>query len=118
MLDLINLYTHGFVAVPVILACKKKGLFQVLQQQGSLTLEQMVDLLNANSGHLQVALRMMQSLNWLSQNQLGEYSLTPEAEIYNTIPQDILDLYHLPIDSYLLGKQKSGFLKAWIERSK
>ena len=118
MLDLINLYAHGFVAVPVIISCKQKGFFRALQQKASLTLEQMVDLFNANSGHLQVALRLMQSLNWLSQNHINSYSLTEEGKIYNSIPEDILDLYHIPIDSYLLGKQKSGLLKVWIERSR
>ena len=35
MLELINRYTHGYVAVPVILACEKKGFFQLLKERGS-----------------------------------------------------------------------------------
>jgi malonyl CoA-acyl carrier protein transacylase len=118
MLDVINRYAHGFVAVPVILACKEKGLFELLQYQGCLTLEQIVERLGANGGHLQVALRMMQSLNWLSRNEVGQYSLTDEAEIHKEIPEEILDLYHLPVDSYLMGEQSSDFLKVWIDRSR
>src|SRR4028119_151587 len=117
MLDIINRYLHGFVAVPVILACTKKGLFELLEHQGELTLEQIVESLKANGGHLQVALRMMQSLNWLERNEAGQYSLTDEAALHKEIPQDILDLYHLPIESYLMGEQQSGLLKGWIERS-
>ena len=108
MLDVINRYAHGFVAVPVILACKEKGLFKLLQHHGSLTLEQIVERLGANAGHLQVALRMMQSLNWLERNEAGQYFLTDEADIYKEIPQEILDLYHLSIESYLIGEQQSG----------
>ncbi|MEH2004546.1 hypothetical protein [Nostoc sp.] len=100
MLDVINRYAHGFVTVPVILACKKKGLFELLQNHGSLKKEQIVEHLGANGGHLQVALRMMLSLNWLSQNEVVAYSLTNEALIYKKIPEEILDLYHLPIESY------------------
>ncbi|OLT58079.1 AprA-related methyltransferase [Moorena bouillonii] len=118
MLDTINRYQHGIISIPVILACKQKGFFDLLRRQENITLEQIVKDLGGNRGHLQVALRMMESLNWLSRNEAGEYSLTDKAEIYQQIPEDILDLYHLPIDSYLLGEQHSGFLKSWIEHSR
>lgn len=117
MLDVINRYLHGFVSVPIILACKKKGLFELLEHHSELTLEQIVELLGANGGHLQVALRMLQSLNWLELNEAGQYSLTDEAALHKEIPEEILDLYHLPIESYLMGQQ-SGFLKLWSERSR
>ncbi|GET41664.1 methyltransferase family protein [Microseira wollei] len=117
MLEKINRYAHGFVAVPVILACKQKGLFELLQHQGSLNLEQITERLGANSGHLQVALRMMRSLNWLSRNEAGQYSLTYEAELHKKIPEDILSLYRLPVESYLKGEQQPALLKDWIERS-
>jgi malonyl CoA-acyl carrier protein transacylase len=118
MLDVINRYLHGFVAVPVILACRKKGLFELLQHQGSpLTRQQIVESLGANGGHLQVALRMIRSLNWLERNEVGQYSLTDEAQLHKKIPEEILDLYHLPFESYLMGEQPSGLLKNWISRS-
>ncbi|MFB8795997.1 MAG: SDR family NAD(P)-dependent oxidoreductase [Microcoleus sp.] len=117
MLEIINRYAHGFVVIPVILACKQKGLFDLLQHQNSLTLEQITSRLGANSGHLQVALRMMRSLNWLERNEVGQYALTDGAEIHKKIPEEILDLYHLPVESYLKGEQQPGLLKDWIERS-
>ncbi len=117
MLDIINRYTHGFVAIPVILACKRKGLFELLQNRKVLTLEQIADYLRANSGHLKVALRLMRSLNWLVQTNTGKYSLTEEATIYQQIPEDILDLFNLPIESYLKGEHHPGLLQGWIERS-
>ena len=117
MLDIIDRYLHGFVAVPVIIACKEKGLFELLEHHGELTREQIVESLGANGGHLQVALRMMRSLNWLSLHEVGQYSLTDEAQLHKKIPEEILDLYHLPIESYLMGEQPSGLLKNWISRS-
>ncbi len=117
MLEIINRYAHGFVAVPVILACKNKGFFELLQEQGCLSLEQIIERLGANSGHLQVALRMMRSLNWLSRNEVGQYALTDGAEIHKKIPEDILELYHLPVESYLKGEQQPSLLQDWIERS-
>nr|ACG63826.1 SxtA [Microseira wollei] len=116
MLQKINRYTHGLVAVPVILACRKKGLFELLTHESPLSQEQMVKHLGANSGHFQVALRMLESLHWLSRNEYLKYYLTSEAAIHNQIPEDVLQLYHLPIESYLQGKQ-GKLLEKWIERS-
>ncbi|PHM06069.1 hypothetical protein, partial [Nostoc sp. 'Peltigera malacea cyanobiont' DB3992] len=35
--------------------------------------------LGANSGHIRVALRLLRSLSWISQNPQGEYQLTPKS---------------------------------------
>ena len=32
MLELINRYAHGFVAIPVILTCREQGLFELLRE--------------------------------------------------------------------------------------
>ena len=116
MLQKINRYTHGFVAIPVILACREKGFFELLAHEGPLSLEQIVKHLGANTGHFQVALRMLESLHWLSRNEQLKYSLISEAAIHNQIPEDALELYHLPIESYLQGKQEK-LLGRWIDRS-
>jgi acyl transferase domain-containing protein/SAM-dependent methyltransferase/acyl carrier protein len=117
VLDLINKYSHGFTFVPVVLACRKQGLFELLHQHECMTLQQLTDHMGANDGHLQVALRMMQSLKWISRNDHGEYSLTPKAEAQKEIPDDIQELFNLPIDSYLVGQQPEGILLGWIKRS-
>lgn len=98
MLEIINCYAHEFVAVPVIIACKKKGLFELLVHRSYLSVEKMVNSLGANRGAFQAALRLLESLNWLSKNELGKYCLTEEASIHYSIPPDILALYHIPIE--------------------
>lgn len=118
VLNVINRYTHGLALVPVVLACRKKGLFTLLRRHVSMTLEQMVESLGANEGHLLVALRMIESLGWICRNETGEYSLTPEAEAHREIPEEILELYELPMDTYLTGQGQGGVLGRWIERSK
>ncbi|MCP6759970.1 MAG: phosphopantetheine-binding protein [Fischerella sp. CENA71] len=116
MLETINTYNNGFVAIPVIVACKKRGFFNLLARETSLCCEQMSEQLKANSGHFQVALRMLESLHWLSRNEQEKYSLTPEAANHQEIPEDVLQLYQLPIESYLQGKQPD-LLGKWIEYS-
>lgn len=116
MLDLINRYAHGFVAVPVILACREHGIFELITQKQSLNLEAIVEHFQANSGHLQVALRLLHSLNFLSQDEVGAYSLTEKSKQHQMIPNDILSLYNFPVDLYLRGKLEVG-LQNWIARS-
>ncbi len=114
MLELINRYEHGFVSVPVILACREKGLFKLIKQKKR-THQQIANTLGANTGHLQVSLRRMQFLGWLSKNEVDEYSLTDNSQACWSIPEEILELYNLPIESYLLGQEKSAVMKSWIE---
>lgn len=116
MLEIINTYNNGFVAIPVIIACKKRGFFNLLTHETTLSFEEISEQLKANSGHLQVALRMLESLHWLSRNEQGKYFLTPEAANYKAIPEGVLQLYQLPIESYLQGEQPD-LLGKWIECS-
>ncbi len=117
MLDIINRYAHGFVAIPLIVSCKQKGLFELMERHQKVTLEQIVVELKANSGHIQVALRLLRSLSWIEQNDQGEYQLTTKAK-YGEIPTDSVSLLKLPIASYLNGEQPEGLLQPWIERSR
>lgn len=117
MLDLINRYAHGFVAVPTILACRRQGLFDLLHRAGPLSGEQLAQQLNANAGHLRVALHLLQSLAWLAQDEQGAYRPTANAELAQELPADVLDLLQLPLDSYLTGRGPEGLLRPWIDRS-
>ncbi|MCB0191358.1 MAG: SDR family NAD(P)-dependent oxidoreductase, partial [Anaerolineae bacterium] len=119
MLDLLNRYAHGFVTIPVILACKERGFFNLLRERGPLTAAQMVDVLGANSGHFQAALRLMQSLGWLVYDtETGGYGLTAKAELHTQIPEDMLDLYQLSMEDYLMGASDQRLLSPWLERSR
>ncbi|NEO04111.1 MULTISPECIES: type I polyketide synthase [unclassified Moorena] len=116
MLDLINRYAHGFVAIPVIWACRERGIFELLAQKQSLYLEEIVEHFQANSGHLQVALRLLQSLKILEKNDVGAYSFGDRGQIHKKIPNDMVSLYKFPFDLYLKGEHKKG-IGSWIERS-
>jgi acyl transferase domain-containing protein/NADPH:quinone reductase-like Zn-dependent oxidoreductase/acyl carrier protein/SAM-dependent methyltransferase/GNAT superfamily N-acetyltransferase len=117
MLDLINRYAHGFVAIPTILACRQRGFFELLAQHGPLSGEQIAECLQANAGHLSVALRLMHSLGWLAQDANGAYTLTAKAALAQEVPAEIVDLLQLPVDSYLTGQGTALTLRTWVERS-
>jgi len=117
MLSVLNNYSHGYVTIPVILACKKHGLFKVLNLAKPLAFIDLVKKLRANSGHLRTALYMLESLNWVSRNSKDEYLLTPESDIHRKIPRDIMKLMSFPMDAYLNKNREKHSLRTWIELS-
>ncbi|ODS25134.1 hypothetical protein AB835_00255 [Candidatus Endobugula sertula] len=115
MLEVINRYCHGYVFVPVVLALEEKGFFDLFTRNRYLTFEKIKTELNANSGHLQVALRMLQSVSWISCDDQG-YVLTDAADERNKIPSDFIELFNFSMSRYLENTEGHG-LKKWIDQS-
>lgn len=84
MLDLINRYSHGYVAIPVMYTCHRLGLLKALSGQpsnktegqssnvsnnllmemgASVSVQDLVEQADGNAGHLLVAFRLLHSLN-------------------------------------------------------
>ncbi|NEO55707.1 MAG: GNAT family N-acetyltransferase [Okeania sp. SIO3B5] len=116
MLDKINRYAHGFVAVPVICTCSEAGVFELLSQKKSLKFEEIVEYLAANSGHLKVALRLLESLSFLYRSQTGAYILTEQSQQHQIIPKALMSLYKYPFELYLKGEVEAG-INSWINLS-
>lgn len=104
MLDLVNRYAHGFVAIPIILACEEYGLFKKLKISGSLSAEKLTIELNANSGHLHVALRLLVSMNWLCRDENNQYSLTSKCNEIKPLLSSTYDLINFSMYDYFCGK--------------
>lgn len=118
MLSILNNFANGYIAIPVIHACRKGGLFDVLQQDQPRSFTNLVERLKANSGHLRVALNMLEGLNWVSRNSKNEFFLTSEAEIRIKIPIDIMSLMSFPMDNYVTDQTGGKFrLNKWFELS-
>ena len=117
MLTILNNYSNGYVAIPVILACKKHGLFKILNTSKSYPFNDLVKELHANSGHLRSALQILESLNWVSRNLNDEYLLSPESDIHQKIPEDIMELMSFPMNEYLNNHQENHRLRKWIDLS-
>lgn len=118
MLTIINNYAHGYVTIPVILACKKHGLFETLSLTRPISFPDLVSKLSANSGHLLTALKILESLKWITRSDSDEYLLAAEASTHRDIPEDIVELLSFPINEYLQKKSKRLSLKKWIQMSK
>jgi acyl transferase domain-containing protein len=114
MLEVLNRYSHGFVVVPVVLACRKGGVFAALEA-GPRTAEELAQELHANPGHLQVALRLFESLGWIDRRSDGRYQANASLAKQSLIPEALLELLHADMDAYL-REGRGGLLAPWIER--
>lgn len=118
MLDCLNNFLHGFVAVPTILACRERGFFTCLEQQGPKTAQGIANTLGANEGHLRAALRMMLAMGWLLKDKNRAYRLTPKAGLAQEIPSDIMNWFREWRLMDLTDPAGRGpALSPWIDRS-
>jgi hypothetical protein len=115
MLDVINRLAHGFVAIPVIRACDKRGIFALLKR--AMTAGELSAETNANEGHLRVALRMLESLNWLARD--GEsYMLADASHERSIIPKNIDEVYRHSVPVSFAISEANWCLHKWLELSK
>jgi acyl transferase domain-containing protein/NADPH:quinone reductase-like Zn-dependent oxidoreductase/SAM-dependent methyltransferase/acyl carrier protein len=115
-------YAQGYVAIPVVVALRDGGLFDLLDRRGALTLARLASELGANHGHLAVATRLVEELGWIAQDADGQLSLTPSAALVGAIPHDIGALVGLPLEESLRGDRspngdRTAGLQRWVELS-
>ena len=116
MLSVLNRYSHGYVAIPVIDACRRQGLFQALHVAQPIILADLAKELRANEGALHIALRLLESLDWVVRDHQNAYYLSPRSEVHKLIPQNIMGLMTFPFADYLEQNTERS-LKEWIELS-
>ena len=116
MLELINRYSYGYVAIPVILASEERGFFKLFKEYGPQTLDQLSKRLDVENGYFESALRMLKSLQWISW-RTGAYPLDPRSESHEKIPTGIIDLFHFPKDKFISQPKQRRSLQNWIDLS-
>ncbi|MEO8400725.1 MAG: SDR family NAD(P)-dependent oxidoreductase [Gammaproteobacteria bacterium] len=117
MLEILNRYIHGYIAIPVILTCNQKGIFNFLSRDKAFYLDQLSSHFKANDGHLQIALRMFESMKWVQKNSDGLYLLTLSDEDYKiikSIPEKIISLYSIPFEQLLKKYRSKKTLQKWL----
>lgn len=116
MIELLNRYAQGLVVVPVVAACRRRGLFDLLGPREGLSLETIARKLSANSGHLAAALRMLHGLGWLERGSDGNYVPGPSASELEAVPDELVSLLTFPGEAYLRGED-SLTLAPWLDLS-
>src|SRR5579885_1938584 len=113
MLDIVNRYADGFVAVPVIEACRRRGLFAWLADRQPAGVPALVAGLGAREGHLRVALRLLVELGWLAEEDGGAYRIGLAAPLWERLPEHLGDLLGLAVEEGL--RRGDEGLLAWID---
>lgn len=117
MLDQLNRFTHGYVAIPVILSCRRHRFFDLIREEGALSFETVAVSLKANRGHLAVAWRLLRSIGWLVEDGNGCFRLTDAASDVDKFPEEVLELVEFPMAEYLRG-ENTDRLAPFIKQSR
>ncbi|MBV8275926.1 MAG: methyltransferase, partial [Verrucomicrobia bacterium] len=117
MLELLNNFAHGYVAVPVVLSCRKQGLFESLHLNDPEDLESLCGRLQANPGHLKVALVLLESLGWVTTDSTGGWLKTPKADLAVRLPADLAEIWRYPFGDFIDGKRDGTQVIGWFEAS-
>ncbi|MBI1390264.1 MAG: SDR family NAD(P)-dependent oxidoreductase [bacterium] len=104
MLETLNRYIHGYVTIPTIAACKRGGLFSLLERSRPLSFDELTQRLNANSGHLRAAIRMLRSLDWLDVDSQNRLSLAIRGREWLELPDNAAELLEFPFAEYFRGE--------------
>lgn len=101
-----TLYCHGYVVTPIIEACQKHGLFQLLDNNRFRKRNDLVRELKANESYLTLALQALESLGWVEKNYDDSYRLNKMANV-SIFDKNLSILYS--IDPRELLSEKSNF---------
>ncbi|MFB9326110.1 SDR family NAD(P)-dependent oxidoreductase [Paenibacillus aurantiacus] len=117
MLSILHNYANGLIAVPVLLACRKHGLFELLGTGQAVPFGTLTDRLGANAGHLRTALAMLESLGWAQRDEEDRYMGMADMTRQRLIPGDMAELLDFPIQAYIEGADPSLSLADWTSRA-
>src|SRR5690606_31743315 len=82
---------------------------------GPHTAHEIAAKLRGNSGHILVALRMLESIGWLDSDNDGRFTATPDFAKQALLPAEASKLYDLDMERYL-RQGDGGALEPWIAR--
>ncbi|MCP5007601.1 MAG: hypothetical protein GY941_27250, partial [Planctomycetes bacterium] len=112
MLSVLNYYSHGYVAVPIIESSVKRGLFELLDLKKPRNRTWLIEKLKANEGYFTLALQTLESLGWLHTEGDDSYLLTKQAEP-DLFSLNLTSLYAVPPEKLL---QDSALQKQFLEK--
>ncbi|MBC9915647.1 SDR family NAD(P)-dependent oxidoreductase [Chitinophaga varians] len=115
MLKLLKFCCHGYVAVPIIEACAKQGLFALLDENKFSRRTALMKELHAQEGYFSVALQALESLGWLEKNDKDAYRLTSRVG-KNLSDQDLTAFYAVPPKALLQQQPYARQLAEKIEK--
>lgn len=116
MLEIINLYLHGFVAVPLIGVCKRLQIFADLER-GPVELSKLTGRLSANSGYCRLFFRGLHALGWVESGDYETYAATERCALHHCVPDDLESAYQLDYAGFLAAGRDREAIARWLNLS-
>ena len=113
MLDRLNRYAHGYVAIPVIATLQGRGVLDHLSSTGPIARDALGRHYGANVGHFAAASRLLVSLGWLDESPEG-LRLSATAGDRMRIPADVTELLAVFADDVLGDAAAKARLARWL----
>ncbi|HEY2971011.1 MAG TPA: hypothetical protein VGJ48_00735, partial [Pyrinomonadaceae bacterium] len=114
MLDLASVYCYGYMATPIVEACQRRGLFELLDIREFRERTGLIRELKANAGYFTVALEALESLGWLEKNSDDAYRLTSKVDRYPE--RGLTELYAMEPEQLIRQKSHARTLSEKIEQ--
>ena len=118
MLSIINRYCHGYMAVPAMAILKHRGVFDLFSLQEPVFFEEVVQKCNANAGYFQVAVRLMETLEWIEKNQDGAFVKTAKCAEAELFPMALFETFELDFQQCFTVNSEAEKLQKWIVKSR
>ncbi|MCP5002476.1 MAG: GNAT family N-acetyltransferase, partial [Planctomycetes bacterium] len=112
MLSVLNYFSHGYVAVPILESFVKRGLFELLDQRKPRKRVRLIQKLKANEGYFTLALQALEALGLLQKEGKDSYLLTKQAEP-DLFSLNLTSLYAVPPEKLL---QDETLQKQFLEK--
>ncbi len=116
MLEVVNRYLHGFVAVPLAGAARDVGILARLRRSPA-TATGLSAELALNTGYCRIVLRGLHCLGWVESRDFETYWATPAADALQRLPQDWVDLYSVDFGRFLDSGEAGPAFSRWFAAS-
>lgn len=117
MLEIINIYAHGYCYIPVIHTLKKTELYKIISSKKETNLTELEEHLSLNSGYLRAALKMIESVGWITikDNAIKLVQKDHFENFLNVLDDSILEPYSSNILSAPFNDAQIPLIKRWID---
>jgi acyl transferase domain-containing protein/NAD(P)-dependent dehydrogenase (short-subunit alcohol dehydrogenase family)/acyl carrier protein len=116
MLEVINVYLHGYVAVPLLSVSRELGIFSALEK-APVNVRQMGAALSANSGYCRIVFRGLHALSCVESTDHETYTLSDRFRHALRFPEAIDDIYRIDFPGYLSDGVDAERMERWLVAS-
>lgn len=102
MLNIINRCCHGYVSIAILISLKKSGVITLLAK--GFSINEIAEILKCNTGNFNVAIKLLESLGWISFREDKSLIVTENLLDVCDIPIILEKIYRIPLENILYDR--------------